>query len=133
MATKQKMMTIGGCLVMLLATLLPLVNVKSYRWNILDLPHKLDRLVENATYNTIGKVLVVLLVAFPLLLALVTWLQRPASNARRPALKLVALLPLLVALAVIVLLLLAGKPSPGIGLWLYAFVATATLAMTFRK
>ena len=122
---KQKILTIGGCLLMLLATLLPLVNVKSYRWNILDLPHKIDRLVENATYNTVGKVLVAALVLLPLIVALVAWLK-----GRAP--KLVAVLPLLVALAVIVLLLMAGKPMPGIGLWLYAAVAAATFAMTFK-
>ena len=122
---KQKILTIGGCLLMLLATLLPLVSVKSYRWNILDLPHKIDRLVENATYNTIGKVLVGALVLLPLIVALVAWLK-----GRAP--KLVAVLPLLVALAVIVLLFMAGKPMPGIGLWLYAAVAAATFAMTFK-
>ena len=122
---KQKILTIGGCLLMLLATLLPLVSVKSYRWNILDLPHKIDRLVENATYNTIGKVLVAALVLLPLIVALVAWLK-----GRAP--KLVAVLPLLVALAVIVLLLMAGKPMPGVGLWLYAAVAAATFAMTFK-
>ena len=122
---KQKILTIGGCLLMLLATLLPLVSVKSYRWNILELPHKIDRLVENATYNTIGKVLVGALVFLPLIVALVAWLK-----GRAP--KLVAVLPLLVALAVIVLLFMAGKPMPGVGLWLYAAVAAATFAMIFK-
>ena len=122
---KQKILTIGGCLLMLLATLLPLVSVKSYRWNILELPHKIDRLVENATYNSIGKVLVAALVLLPLIVALVAWLK-----GRAP--KLVAVLPLLVALAVIVLLFMAGKPMPGVGLWLYAAVAAVTFAMTFK-
>ena len=124
MATKRKYFIISGCLVMLLATLLPLVNVKSYRWNILDLPHKIDRLVDNATYNTIGKVLVAALVALPLIVALVAWLRTA---------KHVVLLPLIVALAVIVLLFMAGKPSPGIGLWLYAVAAIATTAIAFKK
>ena len=122
----QKMITLGGCLVMLLATLLPLVSVKSYRWNILDLPHKIDRLVEQATYNVIGKVLVVALVVFPLLLALVTCLK-----GRAP--KLVAVLPLLVALAIIVILLMAGHSSPAIGLWLYAVVGIAIFTVTFKQ
>ena len=125
MAAKRKYFIISGCLVMLLATLLPLGNVKSYRWNILDLPHKIDRLVENATYNTVGKVLVAALVLLPLIVALVAWLK-----GRAP--KLVAVLPLLIALAVIVLLFMAGKPMPGVGLWLYAAVAAATFAMTFK-
>ena len=123
---KQKILTIAGCLAMLLVTLLPLVHVKSYRWNILDLPHKLDRLVDNATYNTVGKVLLGALIAFPLLVALLAWLK-----GRAP--KMVALLPLLVAGTIIVILFMAGKLTPGIGLWLYAAVAAATLALTFKK
>lgn len=125
MVTRKRIIAIGGCLVMLLATLLPLVNVKSYRWNMLELPHKIDRLVEHTTYNTLGKVLVAALVVCPLIVALVAWLK-----GRAP--KLVAVLPLLIALAVIVLLLMAGKPMPGVGLWLYAAVAAATFAMTFK-
>ena len=122
----QKIMTLGGCLAMLLVTFLSLVNVKSYRWNILDLPHKIDRLIEHATYNAIGKVLVAALVVFPLLVALVAWLK-----GRAP--KLVAVLPLLVALAFIVILLMARPSSPGIGLWLYAIVSVATFAITFKQ
>ena len=122
----QKLMTLGGSLVMLLATFLPLVNVKSYRWNILDLPHKIDRMVNDATNNTIGKVLVVALVVFPLLVTLVTWLK---GRAPKP----VAVLPLLVALAVIVLLFMARPTSPGIGLWLYAAAAVVTFAITFKQ
>lgn len=126
MATSKGKIAIGGSLLMLLATLLPLVNVKSYHWNILELPHKIDRLVDNATYNTVGKVLVAALMVCPLIVVLVTWLKR-----RVP--KLVALLPLLVATAFIVILFMAGKPTPGIGLWLYTVVAVATLALTSRK
>ena len=122
----QKIMTLGGCLAMLLVTFLSLVNVKSYRWNILDLSHKIDRLVEHATYNAIGKVLVAALVVFPLLVALVAWLK-----GRAP--KLVAVLPLLVALAFIVILLMARPSSPGIGLWLYAIVSVAIFAITFKQ
>ena len=121
----QKIMTLGGCLVMLLATLLPLVNVKSYRWNIIDLPHKIDRLVEHATYNTLGKVLVGALVVCPLIVAIVAWLK-----GRAP--KLVAVLPLLVALSFIVILFMAGPSAPGIGLWLYTVVAIATFAITYK-
>lgn len=122
---KQKILTIGGCLLMLLATLLPLVSVKSYRWNILELPHKIDRLVEHTTYNTLGKVLVGALVVFPLIVALVAWFK-----GRAP--KLVAVLPLLMALALIVILFMARPTSPGIGLWLYTIVAIATFAITFK-
>ena len=125
MVTSKRIIAIGGSLVMLLATLLPLVNVKSYRWNIIDLPHKIDRLVEHATYNTLGKVLVGALVVCPLILAMVAWLK-----GRAP--KLVAVLPLLVALAFIVILFMAGPSSPGIGLWLYAVVAIATFAITYK-
>lgn len=125
MVTRKRIIAIGGSLVMLLSTLLPLVNVKSYRWNIFDLPHKIDRLVENTTYNTVGKVLIAALVLFPLVLALVTWLK-----GRAP--KLVAVLPVVVALAFIVILFLSGRPTPGVGLWLYAAVAAATFAMTFK-
>lgn len=121
----QKIMTLGGCLVMLLATLLPLVNVKSYRWNIIDLPHKIDRLVEHATYNTLGKVLVGALVVCPLIVALVAWFK-----GRAP--KLVAVLPLLMALALIVILFMTGPSSPGIGLWLYTVVAIATFAIIYK-
>ena len=126
MMTKQRVMTVGGCILMLLATLLPLVNVKSYRWNIVDLPHKIDRLVENATYNTIGKVLLAALVLFPLVVALAAWLK-----GRAP--KVLAVLPLVAALAIIVILFMAGRPTPGIGLWLYLIVAVATFALTFKK
>ena len=126
MAAKQKTITLGGCLVMLLATLLPLVNVKSYRWNILELPHKIDRLVDNATYNTIGKVLVAALVVCPLVVAVVAWLKGRAS-------KPVAMLPLLVALLFVIVLFMLRGLAPGIGLWLYAVVAAVMLAMTFRK
>ena len=126
MVTRKRIIAIGGSLVMLLSTLLPLVNVKSYRWNILDLPHKIDRLVENVTYNTVGKVLIAALVLFPLVLALVTWFK-----GRAP--KLVAVLPLVVALAFIVILFMSGRPTPGIGLWLYAVAAVATLALSCRK
>lgn len=122
----QKVMTLGGCLAMLLVTFLSLVNVKSYRWNIFDLPHKIDRLVGHATYNTIGKVFVAALVAFPLLVALVAWLK-----GRAP--KLVAVLPLLVALAFIVILFMVRPASPGIGLWLYTIAAVATFAILFKK
>lgn len=122
----QKIMTLGGCLAMLLVTFLSLVNVKSYHWNILDLPHKIDRLVEHTTYNTIGKVLIATLVVFPLLVALIAWFK-----GRAP--KLVASLPLLVALAFIVILFMARPTSPGIGLWLYAVVAVATFAITFKQ
>ena len=122
----QKTMMLGGSLVMLFATLLPLVNLKSYRWNILELPHKIDRLVDNATYNTAGKVLVFALVLFPIVVALTAVLRRCVP-------KVVALLPLLVALALIVILFIAGRPAPGIGLWLYALAATATLATAFKK
>lgn len=125
-SNNQKQMTLCGCLVMLLATLLPLVNVKSYHWNILDLPHKIDRLVENASYNMIGKVLVAALVVCPLVVALLTWFKGHAS-------KPVAVLPLLVALAFIVILFMAGSSTPGIGLWLYAVAAAATLFLIFKK
>lgn len=126
MTTKQRVMIISGCAVMLLATLLPLVNVKSYRWNILELPHKIDRMVEHATNNTVGKVLVGALVVFPVIVALVAWLK-----GRAP--KLVAVLPLLVALAFIVILFMSGKTYPGIGLWLYAAAAVGIFALTFKK
>ena len=100
----QKVMTLGGCLAMLLVTFLSVVNVKSYHWNILELPHKV----------------------FPLLVALVAWLKGRAPKS-------VAVLPLLVALAFIVILFMARPTSPGIGLWLYAVVAVATFAITFKQ
>ena len=122
----QKVMTLGGCLAMLLVTLLSVVNVKSYHWNILELPHKIDRVVNHTAYNIIGKVLIAALVVFPLLVALVAWIK-----GRVP--KSVAVLPLLVALAFIVILFMARPTSPGIGLWLYAVVAVATFAITFKQ
>ena len=125
MVTRKRIIAIGGSIVMLLSTLLPLVNVKSYRWNMLELPHKIDRLVEHTTYNTLGKVLVAALVVCPLIVALVAWFK-----GRAP--KLVAVLPLLMALALIVILFMTGPSSPGIGLWLYTVVAIATFAITYK-
>ena len=122
----QKVMTLGGCLAMLLVTFLSVVHVKSYHWNILELPHKIDRVVNHTAYNIIGKVLIAALVVFPLLVALVAWIK-----GRVP--KSVAVLPLLVALAFIVILFMARPTSPGIGLWLYAVVAVATFAITFKQ
>ena len=111
---------------MLLATLLPLVNVKSYCWNIFELPHKINRLVENATYNTLGKVFLVALVILPLVVALMAWFK---GRVTKP----VAVLPLVLALAFIVILFMAGPSSPGIGLWLYTIAAVATFAVTFKE
>ena len=122
----KKIITLCGCLVMLATTLLPLVSVKSYQWNIFELPHKIDRLVEDPTYNIVGKVLIAALVLFPLIVAVTAWLK-----GRAP--KLVAMLPLLVALAFIVILFMTGRPTPGIGLWLYAAAAALTFALTFKK
>ena len=122
----QKVMTLGGCLAMLLVTFLSVANVKSYHWNILELPHKIDRVVNHTAYNIIGKVLIAALVVFPLLVALVAWIK-----GRVP--KSVAVLPLLVALAFIVILFMARPTSPGIGLCLYAVVAVATFAITFKQ
>lgn len=126
MARNQKIVTIGGCLLMLLATLLPLVNVKSYRWNIFILPHKIDRLVQDATYNTIGKILVGALVLCPLIVVLVTWLK---NHLPKP----LALLPLIVAVAFIALLFMADRPAPGIGLWLYVVAAAVVGAISYKK
>ena len=119
-------MTSCSTLVMLLVTLLPLVNAKSYRWNILELPHKMNRLVGDATYNTIGKVLIIALIALPIVMLLMQWLK-----GRMP--RLVAALPLLVALALIVILLIVKSAAPGIGLWLYFAAAVLGCAVTLKR
>lgn len=124
--SQGRVVTSCSALVMLLATLLPLVNAKSYRWNILELPHKMNRLVGDATYNTIGKVLIIALIALPIVMLLMQWLK-----GRMP--RLVAALPLLVALALIVILLIVKSAAPGIGLWLYFAAAVLGCAVTLKR
>ncbi len=124
--SQGRVVTSCSALVMLFVTLLPLVNAKSYRWNILELPHKMNRLVGDATYNTIGKVLIIALVALPIVMLLMQWLK-----GRMP--RLVAALPLLVALALIVILLIVKSAAPGIGLWLYFAAAVLGCAVTLKR
>lgn len=124
--SQGRVVTSCSTLVMLLVTLLPLVNAKSYRWNILELPHKMNRLVGDATYNTIGKVLIIALIALPIVMLLMQWLK-----GRMP--RLVAALPLLVALALIVILLIVKSAAPGIGLWLYFAAAVLGCAVTLKR
>ena len=125
-STAKRVVTSCSALVMLLATLLPLVNAKSYRWNILELPHKMNRLVGDATYNTIGKVLIVALVALPLVMLLMLWLKGRMS-------RLLAMLPVLIALALVVILLMVKPAAPGIGLWLYLAAAVLACAFTLKR
>ena len=107
------------------ALLLPLVNLMSYRFTLVELPHKIERLVQGTASQFVGYVLVAGLLLAPLALLLQTWLGKQGP-------KLLLMLPLLVA-AVLVVVLLAGKPSPGIGLWIYLVVAAAVVMLGLRK
>lgn len=118
---KKTLMTLAGSIAMLaIAFLLPLVNLKSYRFMLTDLPHKIDRLVHDDTSQTVAYVLLAGIVLAPVLLAVTALLWKKAAKA-------VAWLPVVFSLALTVALLLAKAPNPGIGLWIYLAVAGATL------
>lgn len=118
--------TLTGCVVMLAVTLfLPLVNLKSYRFTFVELPHKIERLVQGTGSQAVGYVLVAALLLAPLVLLLQVCMGRRGSSV-------LLVLPLLIA-ALFVMVLLAGKPSPGIGLWIYLAVAAAVAFLGLKK
>ena len=122
-----RLMTLLGSAAMLAsAFLLPLVNLKSYRFTIDVLPHKIERLVRDANNQIVGYVLLALLVLTPLIVFLCALWRGRAPKA-------VAILPVLVSLALVVLLLLANKPNPGLGLWVYLGVAMLTMGLSFWR
>lgn len=125
--TMRKIVSLSCSLIMLVATLLlPLVNLKSYRWGFFELFHKIDRLVGSATHNIIGKTMLVVLLAGAVITVLSALLK-----GRVP--KSLALLPLLVAFVFIVVLFTTGRTAPGIGLWIYVIAAAITFGMTFKN
>ena len=101
---------------MLGALLLPLVTIRSYRFGINDLPHKIDRLVHGGFNQIVGYVLLVLLILAPTVLAVFTIFHR------RPPL-VVALLPAIVALLFNILLWIAPQAAPAIGMYVYLIIA----------
>jgi hypothetical protein len=123
----QKLTVLAGSLAMAAVTLLlTLVCVKSYRWGWFELFHKIDRLMnQHIVFNYLGKTLLVLLLATPLLLCVVAWLK-----PRTP--RVVAALPLLTSLVFIILLFLAGV-SPGLGQYLYCAIAAAVLFAAVKE
>lgn len=122
-----KALMLVSCVAMLVsALLLPLVNLKSYRWTMADLPHKISRLVNDNGIRVVAYVLLAAIVITPVVVTLYTGFKGGIPKA-------VSLLPLLFSLVLTVLLTLANKPSPGMGLWIYVAVAVVVAVLGFRK
>ena len=108
--------TFACSIAMLASLLLPLVALKSYRFGITDLPHKIERLVHGGFNQIVGYVLLALLILAPLVLAVFTlWRRRPPL--------VVALLPAVVALLFTIQLWIAHQPAPAVGMYVYLILA----------
>lgn len=125
-STKQFIALTGSIAMLAVAVLLPLVNVKSYRWGLFELPHKIQRLVHDDVQVTVAFVLLALIVILPVVMALVAWLKGRVPRA-------VAVLPLVVGLAFTAVLLIGGRTMPGLGLYIYDAVALAVVVAIFKS
>lgn len=115
----------------IIALLLPLVQVKSYRWGLWAFADKLmrNRLPVDDASRIGAYVLLAALVLVPLAVVVKLWLKGRAS-------RLLSLLPAIVAVVLAVALLLNPRINPGLGLWIYlvvAFVAAALPLTTSEK
>jgi len=126
MTIQKKMMLTGSLVLVLVAVLLPLVNLMSYRFTLFELPHKIQRLVDGTGAQVIGFVLLAGLVLCPIVLGMMVWLKGRVAKG-------VAVLPLCFSGILTILLLMATKPEPGIGLWVYVSMAAVVAFAALRK
>jgi len=126
MNAKKTITLVGSLLMLVVALLLPLVNLMSYHFTLFELPHKIQRLVDGTGAQIIGYVLLVGLVLCPLVLGVYTWMKGCVS-------KTMAVLPLCFSAILTILLLVAKKPNPGVGLWIYLGLAVVVAIVALRR
>lgn len=112
------------------ALLLPLVQVKSYKWGLLVFADKMMRgRLPASDGSKIGAyVLLAALVLVPVAVAVTAWLKGRMSRA-------LSLLPAIPALILIVALLINPRTAPAYGLWIYLVLAlmTGTITITIGR